>query len=200
MKVGDGRQGKRRSGMLFSKDALSLCNSLAAFCLFSAHLRTAHRLACVSGGFLLCFFFCGSESKSQSRAKAKPRQKQKTTWGRGRAGEGSEKNRLQFFLLPSLPVPSPIVFFFVLGSSFVGLNLLLYVPPNKKNTPKSPPTARATHRVGKCAQFACRSNRSFSDPAAVLATIRNRESSDRYMIKKCGTQYFVLLVTLSRSP
>ena len=73
MEVGDGRRGKRRSGMLFSKDALSLCISLAAFCLFSAHLRTAHRLACLSGGFLLCFFFCGSESKSYSRAKAKPR-------------------------------------------------------------------------------------------------------------------------------
>ena len=137
MKVGDGRQGKRRSGMLFSKDALSLCNSLAAFCLFSAHLRTAHRLACVSGGFLLCFFFCGSESKSYICAKAKPRQKQKTTSERGRAGEGSEKNRLQFFSLLSLLVPSPIVFYFVLGSSFVRLNLLLYVPPNKKTHQKA---------------------------------------------------------------
>ena len=112
MEVGTSRRGKRRSG------------------------RTAQHLACVSGGFLLCLFFCGSASKSYSRAKAKPREKQKTTWGRVRAGEGSEKNRLQFFSLPSLLASSPIVFFFVLGSGFARLNLLLYARPKKKHTKK----------------------------------------------------------------
>lgn len=73
IEVGDSRRGKRRSGnAIFQRCVKSLYFS-CRFLPFSAHLRTAHGLACVPGGFLLCFFFCGSERKSYSRAKAKPR-------------------------------------------------------------------------------------------------------------------------------
>ena len=180
--------------MLFSKDARQ---SLYFSCFLPLLHSLTHRVACVTEGFSVCFFFCGSESKSYSCAKAESRWKQKTTWGRERGEKAVRKTA--FFSLPSLLVPSPIVFFFVLGSGFARLNLFL-MHHQRKNTPKSPPTAQTAHRVDKRAQFAYRSNRAFSDPAAVVATIPNRGSSDRYMIKKYQMQYFVLLVTLSRSP
>ena len=163
--------------MLFSKDARQ---SLYFSCFLPLLHSVAHRVACVSEGFSVCFFFCGSESKSYSCAKAESRWKQKTTWGRERGEKAVRKTA--FFSLPSLLVPSPIVFFFVLGSCFAGLNLFL-MHPQRKNTPKSPPTAQTAHRVDKRLVRVPIKQR-FSDPAAVVATIPNRGSSDRYMIKK----------------
>ena len=40
----------------------------------------------------------------------------------------------KFFSLPSSLAPSPIVFFFVLGSAFARLNLLFYEPQKKKHS------------------------------------------------------------------
>ena len=47
-------------------------------------------------------------------------------WGRGA--------RETFFLLPSPLALSPIAFFFVLGSAFARLNLVLYEPQKKKDS------------------------------------------------------------------
>ena len=137
--------GEEKEGvkMLFSKDARQ---SLYFSCFLPLLHSLAHRVACVSEGFSVCFFFCGSESKSYSCAKAESRWKQKTTWGRERGEKAVRKTA--FFSLPSLLVPSPIVFFFVLGSCFARLNLFL-MHHQRKNTPKSPPTAQTAHRVDK---------------------------------------------------
>ena len=62
---------KEEAEMLFSKDAYSLCISLA-FCPIPPQLTRAPRSLRI-WRFFGVFFFCGSESKSCSCAKAEPR-------------------------------------------------------------------------------------------------------------------------------
>ena len=76
--------------------------------------------------FFCCIFFCGLQSKTSSCAKAEPRSKQK------KVGEEARGKR-QWEPL----APSPIIFFFILGSAFMWLNLLLYEPHQKKKKPAS---------------------------------------------------------------
>ena len=81
-----------------------------------------YSVACVPGGFFFFWagegvFFCGSQSNRGTNAA--PRLKQKTM-GEGR---GRGENLLS---------PSPIVFFFVLGSAIARLYLLLFEPHEQK--------------------------------------------------------------------
>ena len=102
-----GMAGEEKEGakMLFSKDARQ---SLYFSCFLPLLLSLAHRVACVTEGFSVCFFFCGSESKSYSCAKAEPRWKQKTTWGREREEKAVRKTACNFShcLLSSSPPSS----------------------------------------------------------------------------------------------
>ena len=75
----------------------------------------------IAGAVFAVFFFCSLQSKTYSCAKAEPRSKQKMI---GEEARG-ERQWEPF-------APSPIIFFFILGSAFMWLNLLLYEPHQKK--------------------------------------------------------------------
>ena len=83
--------------------------------------------------FCCIFFLCGLQSKTYSCAKAEPKSKQKMV------GEEARGER-QWEPL----APSPIIFFFILGSAFMWLNLLLYEPHQKK---KKQPAMQATLKI-----------------------------------------------------